>query len=593
VTDASPKQIAFQEEMLNAQIAWDYLDGKIATAIDLCVAEVFEVFLHGKDSSREKWEALRNTFRTHGSFSPFRLRKAMWNTKYIDGTSMSDHIAMISNYKISLLEQKVEISEQEEVGALVSSLPTDKVNWDRVASDIERMDYDKITLDQVINMLLSEYERTASQVPKVEAGRETLAVATYKPTCYRCQEVGHISSECTKPDTRTEEQKCQGRENREKRKQGKKGGDRSSTTAAVVPIHLLAISPSVPTFPPSVPPAMLVVTAFWIVDSGSKIHVTGSRDSLEDFVSSPLEVLLADGSMKTCPGHGTVTIVTEEGILKVSNTYYLPDSPMNILSARRLTEKGATIVLTDQGCDVLKNGKKICSTTVENGLWVVRGKGGAQSRFVGAIPAMRLDQLWHRRLGHIAAASIRTMATKGSVKGLDGLRVSCSTTGEICSSCAIANSKQQPIKSSTHIRAKEYGEFHVDLGFSPEPTLGGRTVFILVVEDRSRTHTIGILQDKSGATVSSWWKSFMLQWELKYDKKVRKVTTDSENVFTGEKFTEHLEEMGIEHLLLAPYVHTSAGRVERPMQTLMRMVRAMLVDENLPDYYWGWCTSKI
>lgn len=105
--------------------------------------------------------------------------------------------------------------------------------------------------------------------------------------------------------------------------------------------------------------------------------------------------------------------------------------------------------------------------------------------------------LWHARYGHLNFRSLRDFCTKSMVEGIPMIK-----GGEnVCDGCVLGKQHRAPFPRASTYRASAGLELvHGDLcrHITP-PTPGGKTFFLLIVDDYSRYMWLELLASKDQA----------------------------------------------------------------------------------------------
>jgi transposase InsO family protein len=83
------------------------------------------------------------------------------------------------------------------------------------------------------------------------------------------------------------------------------------------------------------------------------------------------------------------------------------------------------------------------------------------------------------------------------------------------------------------------------------------------------------------------FKKFIIFVENQLDKKIKALRTDRDREYLFDEFKQICEEKGILRQLTIPYTPQQNGVAERRNQTLLEMVRSMMVQANPPITFWG------
>jgi transposase InsO family protein len=85
----------------------------------------------------------------------------------------------------------------------------------------------------------------------------------------------------------------------------------------------------------------------------------------------------------------------------------------------------------------------------------------------------------------------------------------------------------------------------------------------------------------------SIFKGFAERAKNKFDFKIKKIRSDNGSEFNNSKIEDYCDEKGVKHKFLAKYTLQQNGVVERKNQTLINMVRSMLLEYNVSDSFWA------
>ena len=159
---------------------------------------------------------------------------------------------------------------------------------------------------------------------------------------------------------------------------------------------------------------------------------------------------------------------------------------------------------------------------------------------------------------------------------------------KLCDGCLISKQRRTPFPSQTSYRADEPLELvvHGDIcGLIKSETLGGKTLFLLMVDDKSCFMWLILLQAKSEATKVV--KRIQARAEAKCEKKMRVLRTDRDREFTSTSFSKYCDEFGIQRQLTVPYSLQQNGVVERQNQTIVGTARSLLMTVGMLGRFWG------
>jgi hypothetical protein len=119
--------------------------------------------------------------------------------------------------------------------------------------------------------------------------------------------------------------------------------------------------------------------------------------------------------------------------------------------------------------------------------------------------------------------------------------------------CYISKLKRTPFPSQANYRADEPLDLvHNDLcGLIKPAMLGGKNMFLLLIDDQRRFMWITLLKSKGDAAATI--KQVQCQAEVECGKKLRVLCTDWGGEFTSASFQEYFDKLGIQQHLTTPY----------------------------------------
>jgi hypothetical protein len=125
--------------------------------------------------------------------------------------------------------------------------------------------------------------------------------------------------------------------------------------------------------------------------------------------------------------------------------------------------------------------------------------------------------LWHARYGHLNFRALRELGRKEMVVGVPVV----DHVEQVCDGCTLGKQHQAPFPRASAYRAQKGLElFHTDLcGQITPQTPGGKSYFLLVVDDHSRYMWIELLKSKDEAP--SYLKKIKARAETEQEGKLK------------------------------------------------------------------------
>lgn len=160
----------------------------------------------------------------------------------------------------------------------------------------------------------------------------------------------------------------------------------------------------------------------WILDSGATCHIASNKDRFTEFNANHREtVFVANGQKTITAGKGTVCVdfVNKKGHIvsvKIENVLYVPSIKGNLISVKRLADKGYTVSFCGRSCEILADGMQIAIGVVEENLCKLREPNNK----VCAVENSTRNCIheWHSVLGHRDIEVVKTLATGKLVDGV-------------------------------------------------------------------------------------------------------------------------------------------------------------------------------
>jgi hypothetical protein len=155
----------------------------------------------------------------------------------------------------------------------------------------------------------------------------------------------------------------------------------------------------------------------------------------------------------------------------------------------------------------------------------------------------RMDEqawLWHAWSGHLNFRSLRDLGTKEMVEGIPLIQ----RAEQVCDGCALGKHHRAPFPRASSYRTSTSLELvHGDLcGHITPPTPGGKSYFLLMVDDFSRFMWLELLATKVKAAA-----------EVESGRRLKAFRTDRGGEFNSGLFTVYCVEHGIKCNTTAPF----------------------------------------
>lgn len=367
----------------------------------------------------------------------------------------------------------------------------------------------------------------------------------------------------------------------------------------------------------------------WYLDSGATDWICNSRESFVTYTpfDVPRPIILGDGSHVDAEGSGTIVLETPQSIITLRDAIYSSKMMVNLISIRRLTEKGiARLSFEHDYCEIISNNEIYGRAVIDNEMSLYRleehhsmraniATQSTSSDFVqirantlkaGAPrtkPSLIL-QLYHRKLGHLHLAGCRTVLKALGIKVDDPPSEDDPEEPWWCEPCIFGKQTQSPNHAPATQRAEApYELIHIDTnGPWATPTLEKRHAGTVDAIPHRSNYTLVLVDDYSGEITSRFYSS-RTQFRVKFIQfvlavearghRVKRVRLDRAKEFISEEIQEFCLDRGIVLEPSASYAHEQNGRAERTQRTVRGMASTILIESGLPEGFWGeaWRTA--
>ena len=447
-----------------------------------------------------------------------------------------------------------------------------------------------LTSDTVIHLITDEFDRRTLKAGKqVEGQEEALTANATKGKrskrdveCFNCKKRGHYKADCWA--------KGGGKEGQGPKRKGQDGAASADQQqqqsqpdieawAAIEEVSEGEQSQSSYASEPR--------TESELYDSGASCHMSPFR---KQFVSyrpiPPRPIMAADKHLFFAEGMGDLRIRVPNGEsftpVILCDALYAPSMALTVVSISRIAKAGLSVAFEGSTCKITNQKGAVVGTipSNNNGLYRVEHVCAATAAADEVIDIRTL----HRRLGHVAASSIRALVRTQAIQG-----VSLIDDGQpiYCESCEYAKTTRKVIKKECEAPlASAFGiEIHSDLWTSPLQSLGGRKYYVTFTDDHSRYTVTRLLRTKDEALQA--YKDFTAWALTQHGAKIKRLHSDRGGEYMGHDFTKFLNEQGTERRATTHDTPQHNGVAESLNRRLGERIRAVLHHSGLPKNLWG------
>jgi transposase InsO family protein len=334
----------------------------------------------------------------------------------------------------------------------------------------------------------------------------------------------------------------------------------------------------------------------WLADSATTSHVANRHEFFTEYMlQSGASVSGVGNTTIRVEGRGTVILESEydgyQHVLRLQNVLHIPTNKNNLISLGRWEaaggeyrgKTGALSLITTDGRTVAI-GNRVQNNLYKMQVRVHKAKSDAPTEGVQSFAAAETAkswETWHKRFGHVSYSGLERLWKKNLVEGFN---VDTHTPKPDCVACTEAKQTEEPHKNSSE-RQRKIGELtHIDLwGKYDITSINGHQYYILFVDDASRYISMQFLKRKDEATQAV--KNYLTHLKA-HGKTPLAMQTDQGTEFVNQELKSWCREQGMENQMTAPYSPAQNGVAERANRTLVELARAMIIEQELPEFLW-------
>ena len=559
------------------------------------------VYVKGCKTGKEAWETLKETHSQPTLGSRIRIMKQLFKIELAENGSMREHIDKILNLLDKLNEMGSDIGNDVSVTILIGSLGK---SYENVATAIEAWPEDRLKFKFVQQKLLEEYEkkqssketrkpdpharsewskRTASygegsgkygaaNSKNADGGalvsdegmewKDDDAWAVREKICYQCHQPGHIRYFC--PLNKRNDLRYKLSQKKEENK------ERESAKMARSHDWYLGVSKR----------GLVSGEISWLVDSGATSHMCNNEilfTHIDKNFSN--KIFLGDGNHATSKGLGTIKIQLHNGMnVNLTNVLYVPNLAENLISVKRMTEKGLTVIFDEENCYV-KDKEEISEVgKMSGGLYKLKILQEEKCAMVEMEEDFCVHE-WHRRLAHRNLEDIKMLKKVG-------LKIATCNHNDICEECIQGKMARKPFPKRATPTDNLLDVVVSDVcGPMQVESIGRKRYYVSFIDLHSRYCEVYFIRKKD--EVPKIAKDFLVKMRNQVGRWPKTFRSDRGLEYMNENLQGFLRSKGIKAECTVGYAPEQNGVAERKNRTLMEAARSMLNQAKMPKCFWA------
>lgn len=269
----------------------------------------------------------------------------------------------------------------------------------------------------------------------------------------------------------------------------------------------------------------------------------------------------------------------KQNAIMVKEVLYVLTLGENLLSVRKLTEKGLQVKFTEKMCNIMKDDITVTTADLSDNLYRL----WFDHKVLMIVNKHRKDcqPTWHRKLGHRDAEAVKQMKTKDLVTGLEITDCGIKSVCEICIKGKMT--KRSFSKESYHNTQEPLDLIHTDVCGPVQTVILGKKRYILtLIDDYSKYTVVYLMEHKSEVTEKT--QEYINNMKTKFKKVPKIIRSDQGKEYLNASLKNFLRKEGIEMQYIMGYAPEQNGTengAERKNRYLMEIARCMLIDANL------------
>jgi hypothetical protein len=332
---------------------------------------------------------------------------------------------------------------------------------------------------------------------------------------------------------------------------------------------------------------------YFILDSGATEHWTPNKEWLEDYTPERKTVYLANNATTEALGYGNIDIqvyndkTKAKSPITISKVYYIPNIATNLLSIKRILDKGWSIKANKDRL-IISNDKIIMSANwIANLCRLQFSYKSYNDRLYLAKHQLPID-LIHQRLAHFSNDYIAK--TIANTKGLEQIQHTIENS-IACKPCLEGKSHKTKGQNKLSDSLRPLELIHTDIAGPFLKSLNSKRYIITFIDDYTRSIFIYPIATKGEAIDKL--RHLYSKLEASTDLKIARIRADNAKEFKSIKWNKYTKEKGIITEYTAPYSPEQNGIAERYNRIILDHARAVITAKKIPLKLWPWVFESI
>jgi hypothetical protein len=572
--------------------------------------------IKGCKTALEMWKTLSNLYCPQGFSAEFLLLKEFFDLELSAFNTMEEYLNRIKYLTDSLKSKNIELPKQVVLAWVLNNLTPSYEGFVTFITQSFRTDSSTIKLESLFANLIDESRRQTGNVTKTlytsgnrKQGAFHNKSKVQKPRyCSKCQATTHNTSTCwflnpekkpawfkTKHDMLDRNTSPEPPQRLSSSDSIKTAADRALLTLPIRQEDNMEIDHQV-YYTSADKTHCQQPEANLILDSGSTQHIICDRNLFlkGSLVNKLTKIGWGNNTIINSVGIGKVCFTDSNNTFVLHNCLFVPTFAVNLLSVRRMVEKGFVFEFSMKKAIIKKNNIALEAqyynsmyvlnithklVTANNAITPSCLYANAPKDYLHYTKAdeqmLEKIKLFHNRFGH---KNLTTICQLLNTAIPNNFKLDC----HACIKAKLTNKNSRDITP----KPEQYlDKIVMDICGPITPMSRNHYRYIIFFLDAAtRELNFKLLRLKSEAFTA--FVEYKAKVETQSNRKIKIIGSDNGTEFVNQRFKELTSNAGIIHQLSSPYTPEQNGLIERVNRTIIETARALLFSSNMPLPYW-------